>query len=137
MTHDWVKIEHDFVANGMTREALAKKYHASANTVAKHANDGNWKKKREEFCEETARKLREKSSAKTAAKVMSEEEKKTEIRALILSRTLEHLKRDDIDTQDLRRCQQIYTDLTLDDKSDEELHPLMRELVELEKNDKQ
>ena len=137
MTHDWVKIEHEYVCTNASMQELADKFHVSRNSISTHAQEGNWKEKRNDYRAKTAQKLGEKKLEKTVERVMSEEEKKTEIRALILTRTLEHLKRNDIDTQDLRRCQQIYTDLTLDDNTDEELHPLMRELVELEKNDKQ
>lgn len=149
MAVDWLAIKTEYLTGNGSYAALAEKYRVHKSTIANKASKEHWVEQRERQMQETADECKQKASKRRADIVAEAANVKADCETLIWKITRRKLQIladetpiEDVETGDLRRLQQIYSEMSLISVSNivgmtEEDDPLTKVLNEIaEKLDK-
>ncbi len=62
----WTNIKSEYIATDVTYRELAKKHGVSLRAIAGKAKEENWQKEKQDYCNNVATKVQQKTSEKTA-----------------------------------------------------------------------
>ena len=88
---DWTAIENEYVTGKISLQKLSEKYEIPLRTIKDRSRKGEWSRKKQEFCADTAQKARQKIMKKEAARLEKLKGVAEEL-ADIISRDVEQLK---------------------------------------------
>ena len=66
---DWTAIENEYVTGKISLQKLSEKYEIPLRTIKDRSRKGEWSRKKQEFCADTAQKARQKIMKKEAARL--------------------------------------------------------------------
>lgn len=119
MSVDWLAIKTEYLTGNSSYATLAKKYGVHKSTIANKAGKEGWTEQREQKMREIANECEQKASKMRADIVAEAANVKADCEALIWKITRRKLQiladetpTEDVETGDLRRLQQIYTDMS-------------------------
>lgn len=119
MSVDWLSIKAEYIAGNGSYAALAEKYGVHKSTIANKASKERWVEQRERQMQETANKCKQRASKRRADIVAEAANVKANCETLIwkiaekkLQSLADELPIEEVETGDLRRLQQIYTDMS-------------------------
>ncbi len=119
MSVDWLAIKTEYIAGNGSYSSLAEKYGVHKSTIANKAGKEGWTEQREQKMREIANECEQKASKMRADIVAEAANVKADCETLIWKITRRKLQIladetpiEDVETGDLRRLQQIYTDMS-------------------------
>lgn len=119
MSVDWLSIKTEYIAGNGSYSSLAEKYGVHKSTIANKAGKEGWTEQREQKMREIANECEQKASKMRADIVAEAANVKADCETLIWKITRRKLQIladetpiEDVETGDLRRLQQIYTDMS-------------------------
>lgn len=119
MAVDWLSIKTEYIAGNGSYSSLAKKYGVHKSTIANKASKEHWVEQREQQMQETANECKQKASKRRADIAAEAANVKANCETLIwkiaekkLQSLANELPIEEVETGDLRRLQQIYTEMS-------------------------
>lgn len=149
MAVNWLAIKTEYLTGNGSYATLAKKYGVHKSTIANKAGEEGWVEQRERRMQEIANECEQKTKERRTEIVTEASNVKANCETLIWEITRKKLQSladempiEDVEAAELRRLQQIYSDMSLNGVSNiagmtEEDDPLTKALNEIaEKLDK-
>lgn len=119
MAVDWLSIKTEYIAGNGSYASLAEKYGVHKSTIANKAGKEHWVEQRERQMQETANECKQKASKRRADIAVEAANVKVNCETLIWKITEKKLQSlanelpiEEVETGDLRRLQQIYTEMS-------------------------
>lgn len=119
MAVNWLSIKTEYIAGNGSYASLAEKYGVHKSTIANKAGKEHWVEQRERQMQETANECKQKASKRRADIAAEAANVKANCETLIwkiaekkLQNLASELPIEEVETGDLRRLQQIYTDMS-------------------------
>ena len=119
MAVDWLSIKTEYLTGNGSYAALAEKYGVHKSTIANKASKEHWVEQRERQMQETANECKQKASKRRADIAAEAANVKANCETLIwkiaekkLQSLANELPIEEVETGDLRRLQQIYTEMS-------------------------